>query len=121
MVSSSHHAPLENTMNSWWKNMNKRDKLKEDLNIVNTSARFNLKEVDGEKELTIKIVNDLGDGIFILPEGYGEYCAAPGEGAPIAIEIWQGKLRVLIWGDINTEEPTDIIHLEGAHESKRRP
>ena len=97
----------------------KKKQLKKDLAIFDKEARFQLKEIDGKRVLPVQIVNDHGDGLFILPEGYGEYCAAPGEGACLAIEIWEGKLRLVIWGDINKEEPTHIINLEGAREDKR--
>ena len=30
------------------------------------------------------------------------------------IEAWDGELRVIVWGDINQEDLTHIISLEGA-------
>jgi len=58
--------------------------------------------------------------LFISPKGYGECEAADGDGAPIAVEVWEGRLRVVTWPDINNEAPR-IIDMEGARESKRIP
>jgi len=52
--------------------------------------------------------------------GYGEKGAADGEGTPIVIEVHDGELRLLVWSDINSEDPTHIISLQGAMENKRR-
>lgn len=54
-------------------------------------------------------------GIFVEFEGYGD---CPGCDYPVMIEVWNGELRVVIWSDINKEDPTHIISLEGAHLSK---
>lgn len=37
----------------------------------------------------------------------------------VAVEIWQDELRLLVWADINQEDPTHIISLEGARETNR--
>lgn len=41
------------------------------------------------------------------PLGTGVRCVA-------SFEIWQGELRLLVWADINQEDPTHVISLEGA-------
>ena len=58
--------------------------------------------------------------ILIRPEGYGEKTMDNGQGSPIMIERYNGKLRVILWGDINMEDPTDTIEMEGAREDKRK-
>ena len=58
--------------------------------------------------------------ILIRPEGYGEKTVVDGQGSPIMIENYDGRLRVIIWGDINREDPTHIINMEGAREDKRK-
>lgn len=68
-------------------------------------------------EIKVKILSE-GGQIWIQPEGYGEKCAADGEGWPIGIEIWQGKLRLILFDDINSEDP-QIIDLENARETAR--
>ena len=52
-------------------------------------------------------------------EGYGECAAADGYGRPVIIELYEGKLRLLVWSDINREDPTHIIELNGAQEARR--
>ena len=68
-------------------------------------------------EIEVNILSE-GGQIWIQPEGYGEKCAMDGEGFPVGIEIWKGKLRLIVFNDINTEEP-QIIDLEKARESRR--
>jgi hypothetical protein len=70
---------------------------------------------DGKQ--TIRIETDLNN-VFIKPEGYGDFCSTKGEGTPVLIERFNGVLRVVIWGDINQEDPTHTISLEGARESE---
>ena len=68
-------------------------------------------------EIKINILSD-GGQIWMQPEGFGEKCAVDGQGQPIGIEIWQGRLRLIISDDINREEP-QIIDLEQARETAR--
>lgn len=57
------------------------------------------------------------DGISITPEGFGHNEME--DGPPILIEIHEGRLRVLVWPNINSADP-QIIDMENARESKRR-
>ena len=68
-------------------------------------------------EIPVNILSE-GGHIWIQPKGYGERCAAEGEGYPIGIEIWQGRLRLIVFDDINRDEP-QIIDLEKARETSR--
>lgn len=38
----------------------------------------------------------------------------------VALEIWDGELRVIVWSDINEEDPTHIIPLTDAQTNKRQ-
>ena len=67
--------------------------------------------------IQIKINNQ---GIEICPVGYGDATSEDGHGCPVFLEIWDGELRVVIWGDIKKEDPTHIISLEGAREDMRK-
>jgi hypothetical protein len=71
---------------------------------------------DTKIECKIESVNGI---LFISPKGYGDYASEDGYGTPIAVEIWDGHLRVLVWDDINKEDPR-ILDLEGAKESLRK-
>ena len=68
-------------------------------------------------EIKVNILSE-GGQIWIQPQGYGEKCAVNGEGFPIGIEIWQNRLRLLVFDDINREDP-QIIDLEKARETAR--
>ena len=68
-------------------------------------------------KIKLNILSESGK-IWIQPEGYGEKCSADGEGFPIGIEIWEGRLRLIIFDDINREDP-QIIDLEKAKETSR--
>jgi hypothetical protein len=48
--------------------------------------------------------------IWIRPKGYGDCCSADGDGTPILIELFDGNFRVVVWEDINEEDPC-ITHL----------
>lgn len=59
-------------------------------------------------------------GIEIFIDGYGTKTMQDGHGSPVYIEFYEGSLRVLVWSDINQEDPTHAIALLGAKENKRR-
>jgi hypothetical protein len=63
-------------------------------------------------------ISSKGGQLWIQPEGYGDKCSADGHGCPIGLEIWQGRLRLIVYDDINVEEP-QIIDLENARETCR--
>jgi hypothetical protein len=80
-----------------------------------------VKEQDSQtspKEIKVKLVSE-GGQLWIQPEGYGCHDSADGEGFPIGIEIWHGHLRLVVFDNINSEEP-QIIDLERAKDSARR-
>lgn len=53
-------------------------------------------------------------------EGYGDAGSNNGEGFPIVLDLFDNKLRVVVWADINKEDPTHKIDLEGAKEIFRK-
>jgi hypothetical protein len=83
------------------------------------------KRVDGgtDKTVEVKVVSRYhpsGSSLFIEPEGYGDCFSSPGRGVPIVIEVFEGNLQLVVWADINSEDPTHTINLEGAREEKRK-
>jgi hypothetical protein len=58
------------------------------------------------------------DGIDIGFAGYSTACVP--ESAVVYIEMRNGIPFVLIWADINQEDPTHTISLENAKESMRK-
>ena len=71
-----------------------------------------------DKELQVKVENG-HTSVYLCPQGYGDGCSEDGFGCPVMLEIWEGELRLVVWGDINQQDPTHIISLEGAAENKR--
>lgn len=79
-----------------------------------------LRDNANPKGKTVEVRAVEGNGFLeIRAEGYGEKEAAPGHGSVLAVEIHQGRLRLLVFADIRQEGPTDVINLEGAREDKR--
>jgi hypothetical protein len=74
-------------------------------------------DLDHEK-IETKIEAENGK-IYISPNGYGDASSEDGHGCPIIIEHWNNELRVVVWADINQEDPTHIISLENAKEINR--
>ncbi len=52
------------------------------------------------KEIPVTIESS-NDHLLIRPLGYGDYDSTDGEGTPIMVEVFEGKLRVIIWSDIS--------------------
>lgn len=66
---------------------------------------------------TIKL-NDIGQ-IEIYPQCYGCCNMEEGHGSPLLLELWEGKLSLRVFDDIN-EENCKSISLESAKESNRK-
>ena len=62
---------------------------------------------------------DEGPYVLVRPEGTGDMPSPAGHGWPVLIEIYNGTPRIIIWSDINEEDPTHTIDLSGALESSR--
>lgn len=63
--------------------------------------------------------SESGQGLGIVIEGHGDAVSANGYGYPILLENRDGKLFLVVWADINSDDPTHIISLAGARESER--
>ena len=84
-------------------------------NVLSTELRD---QVTGH---TLKIILKEVNGVLhICPEGYGDCCSNDGSGVPALIEYHNDRLRILGWTNINEEDCTDIIDLEGAKENFRQ-
>ena len=70
------------------------------------------------KKLPVNIMAESGK-LWVQPLGYGDKTSTDGHGWPIGLEIWDGKLRLIIFGNINVEDP-QIIDLENAKETARK-
>tara|TARA_Y100000310_G_C20407551_1_gene680372 strand:+ start:434 stop:742 length:309 start_codon:yes stop_codon:yes gene_type:complete len=70
------------------------------------------------KRLSIQVEVDSVGAMWIRPEGYSENSASDDTGFPIGLELYNGRLRILAWTDINEADP-QIIDMEGARVEKR--
>lgn len=61
-----------------------------------------------------------GAAFSISFNGYGSAGMMPGHGSQVYAELYEGKLMLRVWADINQEDPTHIIDLSGALESNRK-
>ena len=64
------------------------------------------------------IIEKDGLGLLIKVDGYGDHDSEDRHGCPVILELHEGTLRLLVWDDINIEEPT-IIPLDKAAEHLR--
>ena len=58
-------------------------------------------------------------GIQIRVQGYGDISSKDGYGAPVLLENRHGTPYLVVWADINREDPTHTINLAGAAEALR--
>jgi hypothetical protein len=66
-------------------------------------------------------VNQYPNGLEIYIKGYGCANMQRGWGSPIVIDLDAGSTlvpRVVVWGDIEDEEPTAKVPLKGASENE---
>ncbi len=70
---------------------------------------------DDASDMSVNATVSFENGkILIGVEGYSDAGTADNNGQPIMIELWQKELRVVLWSDINREDPMHIINMEGA-------
>jgi hypothetical protein len=86
----------------------------------NGSLSIVLKDVDPDHlgSLLVRVVAN-ESSISVFPNGYGDFGSAEGHGCPVFLEVHQGRLRLVVFADINREDSTHVIDLEGARESRR--
>jgi hypothetical protein len=73
-----------------------------------------------DKKGRIRFHEVVGKVIVIAVEGYGTCCPSI-ENELIEISQASGKLQVGLWADINQEEVTHLVDMEGARLDRRKP
>ena len=71
----------------------------------------------GKQPVTVTVEN-YNLALTVHPKGYEVF--DDDDSAPILLERQEGKLRLIVWADINDQEPTQIIDLEGARVDVRK-
>lgn len=64
--------------------------------------------------------NERHDGFYLMVKGYGDADSPDGYGTQLKVENEGGRIRIIVWSDINNYEPTHIIWLDKALESRRK-
>lgn len=83
---------------------------------------FELRDpLNSDNRLRVRVVAG-GGMLYLSPEGYGEPGDTPSQpGSPAFLDLYDGKLSVVVTPDINSSESQKVISLEGARESLREP
>lgn len=50
--------------------------------------------------------------VALFPQEYGDFGSAVGHGCPVSLELYQGRLQLIVFPEINCQDPM-IIDLEG--------
>jgi len=88
--------------------------LKDERNHCNKQAHFTLYDEVAEDETRVCIENKSNLGLALIIEGYGDCSTKDHCGPPIFIEKHEDEVTLHVYADINNEEPTHSISLEGA-------
>ena len=80
--------------------------------IVNQEWPFVLEDSDPKRAVRGKVVR-VNNGLDVFFDEYGRWSC-------VLIELSEGSLKVIVWGDINSDDPTHVIELEGARKFLRR-
>jgi len=83
------------------------------------TMKIQLRDIDLNRDQTPLdvVIRADSEGIAICPKGYGDACSCKGGGMPVFLQLYDGQLMLSVWSDINKEDPTHDISLEGAKES----
>ena len=86
---------------------------------MNTIAIDKLDDVDNPDRDPVEIKIMRGSyGILMKMEGFTDRNSDDGE--VVLIENRAGVPHVIVWGDINSEDPTQVISLAGANKNRRK-
>ncbi|KAA3643948.1 MAG: hypothetical protein DWQ07_17685 [Chloroflexi bacterium] len=78
------------------------------------------KSPNDQAAFTGRVVLGPSGDIALFVDGFGTQTTEPGHGAIAFIEKWMDELRLIVFSDINREEPT-VVSLAKAAESCRTP
>tara|TARA_R100001594_G_scaffold74010_2_gene108581 strand:+ start:2977 stop:3249 length:273 start_codon:yes stop_codon:yes gene_type:complete len=87
---------------------------------MNTIAIDKLDDVDNPDRDPVKVKIIRGSyGILMKMDGFSDRYSED-DGDVVLIENREGVPHVIIWGDINSEDPTQVISLAGANKNRRK-
>lgn len=86
----------------------------------NKVFEIDLEDASDNGEFTKAQLTISNQGIAIVFDGHSDYVSEDDKGQPLWIERNDGEIHVVVFDDINNEEPTHVISLEGARNTARR-
>ena len=69
------------------------------------------------QKISTKVSESPIPSVEVFVEGMGTHCT-PND-SPIYLEFFEGKWQLIVWSDINKEEPTHRIDMSSAFEASR--
>jgi len=66
------------------------------------------------------LVNFENGVLFIRPEGHGDFESEDGGGYPLMLELLRGSVNMVVYGNINQPDPTNVISLDLSKETLRK-
>lgn len=90
-------------------------------NQPNQELSFDLKDASDHYGGTIQATLDVSNKMMAAFqfEGYSDCTSLDSKGSPLCLELYEDDLRLLVYADINSEEPTQVISLESARNENR--
>ena len=95
------------------------DKFEAAFSSGNAKVDFQLRDQGTAETVTGYVDFKSEFGIDVHVKGYRTSCYEDDVGIPIFIEKYDGELLIRAYGDINSDEPTHNVSLEGARLEKR--
>ena len=88
--------------------------------MINETEIFDVIDDSNYEPITVIVRDNNNKEIGIVAKDYGLKNIPDGEGEVAIIENRGGTLFLIVWADINREDPTHIIDLSGAKISNRK-
>lgn len=85
-----------------------------------TMVPIEFQDVEDGKKRVVGVEQE-SNGVALNIPDHGEMCTVPGRGPIVFLEFRSGVPYLLVWADIQKEEPTHTISLERANEKYRLP
>jgi hypothetical protein len=91
------------------------------LSMLECPIPFTLEDNGSEEDATVCGQPLFGwDGISVQLNGYSDFSSVKDKGIVAYLEYWGGSVNLRAYGDIDSEDPTDCISLEGARNECRK-
>jgi len=114
----------EQRLDVYWRYDNPHGKIDAVIDCMqpksNRNLKFSLRDQSDQPHESTKgsiALNEIGFTVSL--DGFTDNVSFDDKGIVLAMEQYEGSVRVLVFADINSEAPTHTIPLEGARNEKR--